>query len=129
MFTIFDTPDKYFFAFKQRNRYDGSLSVIQKYKFLSSYFSLARIQSYIRFINWKVSENECMLNSFFCNAIIKMCLKIAGFVNFIRMDPCKSVPLYSFPRTVKLAYNDHPQDPKFMAVVDRWPLFRGCLIF
>jgi len=27
--------------------------------------------------------------------------------------------------TVKLVYNDHPWDPKFVAVVDRWSLFRG----
>jgi len=27
--------------------------------------------------------------------------------------------------TVKLVYNDHPWDPKFVAVVDWWSLFRG----
>jgi len=27
--------------------------------------------------------------------------------------------------TVKLVYNDHPRDPEFVAVVDRWSLFRG----
>ena len=27
--------------------------------------------------------------------------------------------------TVKPVYNDHPQDPNFVAVVDRWSLFRG----
>ena len=27
--------------------------------------------------------------------------------------------------TVKHVYNDHPWDPKFVAVVDRWSLFRG----
>ncbi len=27
--------------------------------------------------------------------------------------------------TVKLVYNDHPRDPKFVAVVDRLSLFRG----
>ena len=26
---------------------------------------------------------------------------------------------------VKPVYNDHPRDPEFVAVVDRWPLFRG----
>ncbi len=26
--------------------------------------------------------------------------------------------------TVKLVYNDHPLDPKFAAVVDKWSLFR-----
>ncbi len=25
--------------------------------------------------------------------------------------------------TVKPVYNDHPRDPKFMAVVDRWSLY------
>ncbi len=30
-----------------------------------------------------------------------------------------------FACTVKLVYNDHPRDPKFVAVVDRWSLFRG----
>ena len=27
--------------------------------------------------------------------------------------------------TVKPVYNDHPQDPKFVAVVGKWSLFRG----
>ncbi len=27
--------------------------------------------------------------------------------------------------TVKPVYNDHPRDPKFVAVADRWLLFRG----
>jgi hypothetical protein len=27
--------------------------------------------------------------------------------------------------TVKLVYSDHPRDPKFVAVVYRWSLFRG----
>jgi hypothetical protein len=27
--------------------------------------------------------------------------------------------------TVKPVYNDHPRDPKFVVVVDRWLLFRG----
>ncbi len=29
--------------------------------------------------------------------------------------------------TVKLVYNDHPCDPKIVAVVDTWSLFRGHL--
>jgi len=29
--------------------------------------------------------------------------------------------------TVKLVHNDRPRDPKFVAVVDRWSLFRGSL--
>ena len=27
--------------------------------------------------------------------------------------------------TVNPVYNDHPQDPKFVAVVDKWSLFSG----
>ena len=27
--------------------------------------------------------------------------------------------------TVKPVYNGHPWDPEILAVVDRWPLFRG----
>ena len=27
--------------------------------------------------------------------------------------------------TVKAVYNDHPRDPKFVTVIDRWLLFRG----
>ncbi len=33
--------------------------------------------------------------------------------------------IHFFVNTVKPVYNDHPRDPKFVAVVDRWPLFRG----
>ena len=29
--------------------------------------------------------------------------------------------------TVKPVYNDHPWDPKIVAVVDRWSLFKGRL--
>ncbi len=28
-------------------------------------------------------------------------------------------------KQVKPVYNDHPRDPNFVAVVDRWSLFRG----
>jgi len=31
--------------------------------------------------------------------------------------------------TVKPVYNDHPWDPKIVAVVDRWSLFRGHLCY
>jgi len=30
--------------------------------------------------------------------------------------------------TVKPVYNDHPRDQKFLAVVDRWSLFRASRI-
>ena len=33
----------------------------------------------------------------------------------------------SFESTVKLVYNDHPLDSKFMAIVDRWSLFIGSI--
>jgi len=33
-----------------------------------------------------------------------------------------------FWTTVKLVYNYHPWDPKFVAVVDRWSLLRGSLL-
>ncbi len=29
--------------------------------------------------------------------------------------------------TIRLVYNDHPWDPKIVAVFDRWSLFRGHL--
>ncbi len=32
---------------------------------------------------------------------------------------------HAYLSTVKLVYNDHLWDPKFVAVVDRWSLFRG----
>ena len=34
----------------------------------------------------------------------------------------------NFNRTVKPVYNDHPWDPKIVAVVDRWSLFRGSFV-
>ena len=33
-----------------------------------------------------------------------------------------------FLSTVKPVYNDHPWDPKMVAVVDRWSLFRGTFV-
>jgi len=33
-----------------------------------------------------------------------------------------------FEYTVKPVYNDHPRETKFVAVVDRWSLFRGSFI-
>ncbi len=37
----------------------------------------------------------------------------------------KKASRYKFRATVKLVYNDHPWDPKFVAIVDRWSFFRG----
>ena len=39
----------------------------------------------------------------------------------------KMTPTYNVKNktTVKPVYNDHPRNPKFVAVVDRWSLFRG----
>ncbi len=34
---------------------------------------------------------------------------------------------YTFEDTFKPVYNDHPWDPKIVAVVDKWSLFRGYL--
>ncbi len=34
---------------------------------------------------------------------------------------------YGGTNTVKLVYNDHRWDPKIVAVIDRWSLFRGHL--
>ncbi len=31
--------------------------------------------------------------------------------------------------TVKLVHNDHPRNPKVVAVIDRWSLFRGHLYY
>jgi hypothetical protein len=31
-------------------------------------------------------------------------------------------------QTCKLKYNDHPRDPKFVPVVDKWSLFRGSAV-
>ena len=36
----------------------------------------------------------------------------------------KNHEVYSIERTVKPLYNDHPWDPRVVAVVDRWSLFR-----
>ncbi len=36
--------------------------------------------------------------------------------------------LNEFKCTVKPVYNDHFRDPKFVAVVDRWSLFRGSIM-
>ena len=37
--------------------------------------------------------------------------------------------LFWFEITVKPVYNDHPWDPKIVAAVDRWSLFRGHLCY
>ena len=36
---------------------------------------------------------------------------------------------FKYEGTVKLVYNDHPWDPKIMAVVDKWSLFKGHLCY
>jgi len=38
------------------------------------------------------------------------------------------IAINCFAITVKPVYNDHPRDPKLVAVVDRWSLFRGSFI-
>jgi len=37
--------------------------------------------------------------------------------------------MLSLKHEVKLEYKDHPWDPKVVAVVDRWSLFRGPLCY
>jgi len=37
-----------------------------------------------------------------------------------------TLPLFSVPRST---FNDHPQDPKIVAIVDRWSLFKGHLCY
>jgi hypothetical protein len=36
--------------------------------------------------------------------------------------------LKNIASTIKLAYNDHPRDPKFVTIVDRWSFSRGYVI-
>jgi hypothetical protein len=38
---------------------------------------------------------------------------------------CYDSSVSSLMKTVQPMYNDHPRDPKYVAVVDRWSLFRG----
>ncbi len=42
-------------------------------------------------------------------------------------NPTKYLLLLTNTNTVKPVYNDHPWDPKIVAVVDRWSLFSGHL--
>ncbi len=65
----------------------------------------ARIQS----LNWQNLVNN-----------IKTSITFIICVNFLKSNIVEE-SLY----TVKPVYNDHPRDPKFVAVVDRWSLFRG----
>jgi hypothetical protein len=47
------------------------------------------------------------------------------FLSLTFMDASANTIRYSFYGIVKPEYNDHPPDPKFLAVVDRCSLFRG----
>ncbi len=38
-------------------------------------------------------------------------------------------PDVKYQNAVKPVYNDHPWDPKFVAIVDRWSLFRDRFMF
>ena len=53
------------------------------------------------------------------------------FLQFFRTEISQYSWLFSLSRkkcsTVKPAYNDHTWEPKLVAVVDRWSLFRGHL--
>ncbi len=52
--------------------------------------------------------------------------------HFAKYSPCRFVEtryrLFKYSNKVKSVYNDHPRDPKFVAVVERWSLYRGSLI-
>ncbi len=48
---------------------------------------------------------------------------------FTSCEVIKSIFLGSKLCTVKPVYNDHPRDPKIVAVVDRWSLFGGHLCY
>jgi hypothetical protein len=68
--------------------------------------------SHTHILEWLLRK-ETKLKDYFLSTIEKNCTYIFYFV------------IFSFPCTVKLVYNDHPRDPKLVAVVDRWSLFRG----
>ncbi len=50
-------------------------------------------------------------------------------MNHVNNDLIRLVPSIfvktEFESTVKPVYNDFPMDPKIVAVVDRWSLFKG----
>jgi len=56
------------------------------------------------------------------DAEISMSFSIAKI--YLEYDNSWEWSLYQY-NSVKPVYNDHPRDPKFVTVVDRWSLFRG----
>ena len=46
----------------------------------------------------------------------------------IQIKHRKGQNIINFKSAAKPVYNDHPPDPKFLAGVDRWSLFRGNLV-
>ncbi len=59
-----------------------------------------------------------------CNNIDKKTLATNVTRNPITLNAIKSITLLTnIKPTAKLVYSDHPQDPKIVAVVDRWSLF------
>ncbi len=75
--------------------------------------------------SWNVSRERCA--KAFCTKkrVCKMLMIL------FPKDKDKLPMLYQFKNnlnTVKPVYNDHPREPKFVAVVDRWSFFRCSLI-
>ena len=48
--------------------------------------------------------------------------------SFVQSSSLLRIPRFSNACTVKPVYNDHPRDPEFVAVVERWSLFNGSFI-
>ncbi len=71
---------------------------------------------------WNVDSHANCRKFYICNFF---CL-LSEFLQWSQASFSVAMDVVNiFWHTVKLVYNDHPRDHKFVAVVDRWSLFRG----
>jgi hypothetical protein len=83
------------------------------------------ILGFLNFWRWRWRWCLCIINSQF--QLIALLHKISRLQrsNFYGTE---GFAVTEFTCTVKPVYNDHPRDPKFAAVVNRWSFFRGRFI-
>jgi hypothetical protein len=82
---------------------------------------------------YNYTENICKLKDIFRKILFISGMFTKSHINIQKMRAISSIPQLEGKsakiNTVKPVYNDHPRDPKIVAVVDRWSLLGGHLCY
>ncbi len=107
----------------------GATSVKAARKYVDEIYTWSVVKRIVHFISFcSIShflwENQIKVFCNFQNLLFLVSIKFFAS-SFILYSNIFLLTSYIFSYTVKPVYNDHHRDPKFVAVVDRWLLFKS----